>query len=210
MPVIVRRDRTCGLFRAPTSIWYVPFQIHMAFCSSSPFHPFLSGPSFHVTTGGRKTVRCGGPLASTRCGRDSVFLDCCLRFRNNKQFQSISLFTTEEEPREKVCYSSERCSRSNHIWRSVIACIPSVNRRPHNNTRGVQMRVYKPQWCALTKRLLCGFKINRSHLRCWRAHRGRCSVAVVLNERSEARGSTSARYSPPHVATVRSSSWVLR
>lgn len=94
MPVIVSRDRTCGLFRASTSIWYVPFQIHMAFCSSSSFHPFLSGPSFHVTTGGRKTVRCGGPLASTRGGRDSVFLDWCLRFWNNKQFQSTSLFTT--------------------------------------------------------------------------------------------------------------------
>lgn len=58
----------------------------------------------------------------------------------------------------------------------------------------------------MLKRLLYGFKIKRSHPRRWRAHRGRCSVAVVLNERSEARGSTSARSSPPHVDALRSSS----
>lgn len=121
----------------------------MAFCSSSPFHPFLSGPSFHVTTGGRaKTVRCGGPLASTRGGRDSVFLDWCLRFRNNRQSQSISWFTTGEEAR-KVCYTAECCSRSHHIWRSYIACISSVNIDIHTNTRGVQMRLGKSLKCAI-------------------------------------------------------------
>lgn len=157
MPLIVTRDRAWGLFWAPTSIWYVPFQIHMAFCCSSPFHPFLSGPSFHVTTGGRaKTVRCGGPLASTRAGRDSVFLDWCLRLRNNGQSQSISWFTTEEEPL-KVCYPAECCSRSHHNWRSVFACIPSVNTDIHTNTRGVQMRLDKSLKCALSKRLLFSF-----------------------------------------------------